>query len=153
MGDDARGYSWPPFERGNLAPVKSGAWSARLVAETVDELRPELQERIDASPWITALDADELDEYLRDRARLIRLERWLAEHGDRYPEGHDRAGELRDRDLREVAALRRRLMDARASLGWTPLARVRMALDRTLSLDVAALMARLAADDDGDAAA
>jgi hypothetical protein len=43
-------------------------------------------------------------------------------------------------------------MDFRSRLGLTPLARVRMALDRSLSVDVAGLMARLAhaEDDEGD---
>jgi hypothetical protein len=89
------------------------------------------------------MDVDALEDYLWDRARLQRLEEWLAANGDRYPEGHDRAGELRDRDLREVASLRRRCMDHRARLGLDPASRARMNLDQVLAADVAMLMAEL----------
>jgi hypothetical protein len=41
-------------------------------------------------------------------------------------------------------------MDFRTRLGLTPLARVRMALDRSLSVDMASLMARLAETDNED---
>lgn len=126
MHEPGRGYSWPPFEQGNKVAVKSGAWSPELVAETMEELRPALVQILERAWWITPLDRDAAEDYLRDRARLLRLERWLAENGDRKDDG-----ELRERDLREVSALRRRCMDHRNALGLTPLARVRLGLDQS----------------------
>lgn len=144
----AAGYTrtHPPYEPGNLEAAKHGAWSNRLVAETVEELRPDLQRIVDQASWIMPLDAHALEDYLLDRARLTRLERWLGEHGDRYPAGHKRAGELRDRDLREVASLRRRCMDHRSCLGLNPAARARMDLERQ-QWDLAALWALEAGGD------
>lgn len=118
------GDTRPPFAPGNLAGVRSGAWSPRLIAETVEELRPDLQSIVDAAPWIAALDRHALEDYLLDRARLARLESWLAEKGER-----DDKGNLRERDLREVSTLRRRCMDHRARLGLDPLSRVRLERD------------------------
>lgn len=118
------GDTRPPFAAGNLAGVRSGAWSPRLVAETVEELRPDLQAIIDEAPWITALDRHAVEDYLLDRARLERLEQWLAEKGDR-----DADDQLRDRDIRELSTLRRRCMDHRARLGLDPVSRLRLERD------------------------
>lgn len=126
MNAPARGYSWDPFAAGNAAAVKSGAWSPALIEQTMTELRPDLAAIIEDAPWILPIDRHGLEDYLHDRARLARLERWLAENGDRYPEGHKRAGELRSRDLAEIGSLRRRCMDARRALGLDPASRARM---------------------------
>jgi hypothetical protein len=140
----------PPYEEGNTMAVRSGAWSPRLITETMEELRPELQRLVDLAPWVRPLDEHALIDYLRDLARLERLERWLADHGDRYPDGHKRAGELRDRDLREVASLRRRCMDHRARLGFEPAARARLDLDRAQAVDLARAWAGEGDDEGGD---
>lgn len=133
----------PYFEEGNTVSAKHGAWSPRLVNETMAELKPELQAIIDGAPWIETIDQHGLLDYLRDMARLERLERWLADNGDRYPEDHKQAGELRDRDLREVASLRRRCMDHRTRLGLDPLSRSRLGLNvGKPSIDVARLWAQ-----------
>lgn len=145
MAEPARGYRWPDAQPGNLLGVKSGAWSPRLVSQTMEELRPQLQAIIDLAPWCRPVDELALTDMLRDMARAERLEVWLAEHGDRYPEGHERAGELRDRDLRELGALRNRLLAHRSRLGLDPASRARMDLSRTLGPDVAQAMAALAA--------
>jgi hypothetical protein len=149
--DDPTRSTRPPFTEGNTVSVRSGAWSERLVAETVEELRPAMQDIIDQAPWLQAIDAWAIDDYVKDRARLLRLERWLDTYSDRYPEGHDRVDELRDRDLREVGSLRRRCMDHRARLGLDPAARSRMALS-TRVFDVALAMAALAEGDGHDGA-
>lgn len=138
----------PDFAAGNRLSVRSGAWSPRLVTDTMSELAGEFQATIDAAPWIRSIDERGMLDYLRDAARLERLERWLHEHGDRYPDDDDKnPGELRDRDLREVASLRRRCMEHRARLGLDPASRARMNLDRSLHADLAAVWA---ADEDGD---
>lgn len=127
MGLPARGYTktHPPFEPGNKVAAKSGAWSEELVAETMEELRPALVQIIERCWWITPVDRDAAEDYLRDRARLLRFERWLDEVGER-----DDKGEPRERWLREISALRRRCMDHRAALGLTPQARARLGIDQ-----------------------
>lgn len=135
--------SWPPFEKGNLAGARSGAWSPRLVSETMEQLRPELQRIIDMAPWCRPIDEWALTDYLRDVARLERLEVWLEANGDRYPEGHKSAGELRDRDLREVASLRRRCMDHRSRLGLDPVSRSRLSVERKLVTDTSIIAAEI----------
>lgn len=50
----ARGYSWPPFEAGNLAAVRHGASSERLVAETMSEIEAHVLPRIlSLMPWLS----------------------------------------------------------------------------------------------------
>ena len=44
----ARGYSWPPFEKDNLAVVTYGAFSPRLIAARAAEIRKNLFERCPA---------------------------------------------------------------------------------------------------------
>ncbi len=133
---------------GNLVSVTHGAWSARLVAETEEELRPALQAIVDAAGWIQAVDVLALEGYLHDWARLVRLQRWLQENGDRYTSGK-RAGELRDRDLREVASLQRRCLDHRRALLLDPASRARARVDRR-ALDLAAEWMKLDDDDSGE---
>lgn len=158
MGEPAREYSWRTFEpgettgqatrfaEGNKLSTRSGAWSPRFVTETMEELRPQLQTIIDEAPWCRPIDELALLDMLRDMARAERLERWLDKHGDRYPDDHKKhPGELRDRDLRELGALRNRLLTHRARLGLDPASRGRMNLERRLGLDVAAAMAAIAA--------
>lgn len=70
MGDGARGYSWPPFERGNVVSVKHGANSDRLVTPKADELREALAE---TCPWVTEVDAAAVGRYCRAEARAVML--------------------------------------------------------------------------------
>src|SRR5438093_1510241 len=79
-----------------------------LVSEAVEELRPKMQAVVDQATWIRPVGFDALTDYLYDQARLTRLEVWLAEHGDRYPSGHKRAGELRDPAQGEDGRMARR---------------------------------------------
>ena len=49
---DARGYSWPPFEPGNTLAVKHGARSDRLVQARAVEISPLV---FDANPHLEHL--------------------------------------------------------------------------------------------------
>lgn len=141
----------PPFEPGNAVGVRSGAWSDRLITETVDELRPQLQRIIDQAPWCRPVDELALEDFMWDLARAKRLERFLIDHGDRYPDDHPKyPGDLRDRDLRELNAIRNRLLVHRARLGLDPASRARMNLDRAVATDLASMWAE---GQDGDASA
>jgi len=56
-----RGYSWPPFEPGNVAAVRHGACSSPKVAEVAETLRPTLAGPLEACPWIEDHDGAEVD--------------------------------------------------------------------------------------------
>lgn len=141
MTAPARGYKWADAEPGNTLAAKSGAWSPRLVGAAMNELRPQLEAVIAEAPWCKPVDELALVDFLRDMARAEQLERWLAENGDRYPEGHKRAGELRDYDLRHLGALRNRLLTHRARLGLDPASRARAGFERQSGPDLASIWA------------
>jgi hypothetical protein len=46
MTSPPRGYSWPPFEPGNVAAVRHGTFSSRKVAQVAETLRPTLAESL-----------------------------------------------------------------------------------------------------------
>ncbi len=60
-----RGYSWPPFERGNRAALKHGAFSEQLATETAQTIAPHLFE---LAPWLNR------PEYVHGVARYLRAE-------------------------------------------------------------------------------
>jgi hypothetical protein len=63
----ARGYSWPPFEKGNMAHLTHGARSERVVVETMSSMLPGVIER---APWLAdPIYADERERYLRNAAK------------------------------------------------------------------------------------
>jgi hypothetical protein len=60
-GEPARGYSWPPFENGNEASVKHGAFSEEKVGPVAERIAAELRDRVplqsasdDAAVWLLA---------------------------------------------------------------------------------------------------
>ncbi len=61
MTSPPRGYSWPPFEPGNVAAVRHGTFSSRKVAQVAETLRPTLAGPLEACPWIEDLDRAEVD--------------------------------------------------------------------------------------------
>jgi hypothetical protein len=60
-----RGYSWPPFQDGNRAALKHGAFSEQLATETMQEIAPHL---FDLAPWL------DRPEYAHGVARFLRAE-------------------------------------------------------------------------------
>jgi hypothetical protein len=50
-GGPARGYSWPPFQPGNLAALRHGARSPRILAPIADQLAVGLAQ---VAPWTSA---------------------------------------------------------------------------------------------------
>lgn len=125
----ARGYSWPPFEPGNLAALRHGARSERMVRPIADRLAAELAT---AAPWATQpAFAAEVQAWAWAEARCVLLRAWLDEHGLLDDEGEPRpaAGEL----ARAEASASK----ARANLGLSPRA-------------WAQLRAAMAAGDHGD---
>ncbi len=60
----ARYYTWAPFQKGNTAAVKSGAFSPRKLAQVAEALRPPLAGLVEALPWVEDIDAAEEDDWL-----------------------------------------------------------------------------------------
>lgn len=84
MGDDsgrdwtprpARGYSWPPFEPGNLAGVRHGVRSERIVAAAQQSVADALLEEC---PWMADVDRGALERYARAEARARLLDAYIA---------------------------------------------------------------------------
>ena len=74
---EARHYSWPPFEPGNLVAVRHGAFSARLVSARANEVRQLLLVRY---PYL-ADDAfiEAIERYARAEARALMLHDYIVE--------------------------------------------------------------------------
>jgi hypothetical protein len=66
-----------PFEAGNLAAVKHGAWSDRALSAEIERER----EALLALPWVKEPDALLVDEVARLRARIAAVDRDLDERG------------------------------------------------------------------------
>jgi hypothetical protein len=139
MGAPARGYSWPPFESGNTAAVRHGAFSTRFVDATAEELRPHL---LEVAPWLDhpAFGAA-VDAWIRSEARIA----LLAEHAERIGLIDDR-GEPRESLLKWLHAAERLAAEHRARLGLDPTSRVRLERDRSTAalnaVDVASELER-----------
>ncbi len=79
----ASGYSWPPFEAGNVAALKHGATSPRTVAAKAAEVRAQLLEQF--AYLAEDIFAESVERYCRAEARAVLLhdhiERVAAEQG------------------------------------------------------------------------
>ena len=77
----ARGYSWPPFDEGNLVAVRHGANSPRLVSDKAQAVRALLLERY---PYLSD-DAfvEALERYCRVEARALMLNAYIIEKAER----------------------------------------------------------------------
>lgn len=134
-GVPARGYSWPPFEPGNQASLRHGAYSTLATGEraqgVADEIRTSLPFYSPADEPAVRLLAvslvrvefatralDEVDEQLGGKA--------LAPY---MIDSHERLDRLR-KDLRSWIATSVRLM---AELGMTASSRVRLGVDVVLA--------------------
>jgi hypothetical protein len=81
-GLPARGYSWPPFEKGNTAALVHGATSERTVAPLARNYRRRMLRRLRLSPGdLDSVGKGYLDLYCRTAAKLDLLDAYFAEHG------------------------------------------------------------------------
>lgn len=158
----ARGYSWPPFEPGNLAAKTHGAWSDRLVDPLAQEIIAEMTPVV---TWWTPADMPTVAAWARTEARIQLITSWLGEQG----------GDLHDREVplgasghtltelgavqpaaQHLSKLEARAESLRSKLGLDPLSRARLGKDVAgAQVDMARLMADEAARraegaDDGD---
>jgi hypothetical protein len=137
-GGGARGYSWEPFQPGNMAAVRHGAMSPRVYLSVARELAAgALAARPDLEPF-AALVAEWAEN--QARADLVRV--WLADR------------ELLDDDgiapgvggaLKLMHACERRAAEAARALGLDPASEARLAAARStatlMQVDLAAVAA------------
>jgi hypothetical protein len=113
-GGPRRGWSWPPFEPGNLAALKHGARSPRILAPIADQLAGGLA---GLAPWTSAASFQgTVASWSWAEAQAVVLRAYLDEHGLVDDDGQPRPA---------AAMLERvegRLAGLRAQLGLTPLA-------------------------------
>ena len=137
-GGPARGYSRPPFERGNTAALRYGAQATVALGPRVNELADDLRELV---PGYAPSDEPAVRLLALSFARSERAEVTLEAAGP------DEMGRLRQDSLGWANAARRLLND----LGMTPTARVRLGLNvaRGQALTLLELHAAAETDEDG----
>lgn len=104
----ARGYSWPPFERGNTAAMRHGANSARMVRPVAERIKAGLLATEGLEYLRAPRFAAVLDEYARAAARAQLVDAWIA--------GMDWATATDGRDGRTPPLELSRLLSRRADL-------------------------------------
>jgi hypothetical protein len=77
-GMPARNYSWPPFEKGNEAALRHGAYSTRRVEGRAREIAERLE---DVVPGFNASHRVTVELLARELARIELADLWLEEHG------------------------------------------------------------------------
>jgi hypothetical protein len=139
----ARGYSWPPFEKGNEKALRHGAYSPRRVEPLAAELVEAMRAQVVAEGSTTGYLAEpsfqfSLWAWARAEAKVQLLEEYLADRGS---VGLDADGEVSGAAkllVRYEATAER----ARDRLGLSPLARARLGRDvAAASVDLAAIAA------------
>jgi hypothetical protein len=113
-GGPRRGYSWPPFEPGNLAALKHGARSPRILAPIAEQLGAGLAQ---VAPWTSAASFQgTVASWSWAEAQAVVLRAWLDEHALVDDDGQPRpaAGMLE--------RVEGRLAGLRGQLGLAPLA-------------------------------
>lgn len=116
-----------PYEPGNLAAVKHGAYSERIVNERALDVLRRLQETDDCK-WLADVDAVQLDTWLKARARYE-----LLDEGIWRVAGERGIEEVPDRLLRSMTAQERNLMSLTQDLGLDPTGRARLLKDLGLA--------------------
>lgn len=129
-GLPSRGYSWEPFQPGNLKGLRHGAHSDRLVRPRALEIArgfledgalPAYLSEPRYRPAVLA--------YCMDLARIERVEAWLeAQAVDSVPPELTENGEVRPA-TRLLMDLERKADKHRQALGLTPLAAARLGKD------------------------
>ncbi|MFP5450376.1 MAG: hypothetical protein ACLGG9_01360 [Thermoleophilia bacterium] len=128
----ARGYSWPPFEPGNTAAVKHGAFS-RYVGQEAEALADDLMQ---AAAHLVDLDTLAVSDLALATVKVRRLAIWLEANGDLDDDGKPRAA------LAELRRWMKTAEGARARLGLDPTSRAALAVDETLARRQAMALAR-----------
>ncbi|MAU81874.1 MAG: hypothetical protein CME34_08385 [Gordonia sp.] len=135
VGGPAHGL-YEPFKSGNLAAVKSGAYSPRIVEPLADAVYTDLVEQ---HPRLRdPLYAVMVRDFARTLVRVERMEERLTD-GDLDADGQPVPGSV------SLLRYRKHLMNLADRLGLTPLANARLGKDTAAAqFDVAKLMAEIA---------
>lgn len=114
----ARGYSWPPFEKGNKAALAHGAWSPRSIRPVAERLAAEL---VEVAPWVArpAFGAA-VHAWAWSEAQCVLLREYAHEVGLLDEDGAPRAF------LDALHRSEQRSASRRAELGLTPAAWARL---------------------------
>lgn len=140
-----RGYSWPPFDKGNTVSRRHGVWSKRTWEPLAEDLFTGL---LDDKPDLVVY-PELLAAWARAEARCILLAEYLV---DKLTEGDERS----EKCLRFVHQFERLAHELRRELGLTPGAEADLARSRADAIrgefDIEALAtrgrgARLAAEE------
>lgn len=132
----ARGYSWPPFEKGNMVTLRHGAYSPRRVDPLAEEillavLGPEQIAYLNDPTYSPALWA-----WGRAEARVQLLDEYVAKVG-MFDQNGNVTPAYKEQQIAESAA-----MGHRKRLGLDPLSRAQLGRDLTsMSVDLARLWA------------
>jgi hypothetical protein len=112
----ARGYSWPPFEPGNVKSLKHGADSPRVIREEAVAVHAHL---LEVAPWL------DRPEFLPSVARYLAAEvRWQILHTYISQIVTERgAGAVPSRTFEQVTAAARLAAQLGHELGLSPLGR------------------------------
>lgn len=146
-GRPARGYSWPPFQPGHTLSVQHGAYSPRKV----DPLAAEFVATVGDLDWVGPVDMPAVWAWARAEAQVQLLSEYLMAAAEAAGDG---VGDL-DLDRVRTAYLLLHRAEGRAqrgreSLGLTPLARSRLAVNVAATrVDLARLMSEVGDDNGG----
>ncbi|MDA8072338.1 MAG: hypothetical protein M0Z82_12275 [Actinomycetota bacterium] len=129
----ARGYSWPPFEEGNLVSVTHGAGSERVVAERAKRVHAEI---LEVAPWLSeAHFAPAVARYLAAAAREALLDQHIRQVAEEKG-----AGAVPSRQWEQVTAAARLAARLGSDLGLDPIGHARLkAVASTAELSVRTL--------------
>ena len=120
-GGPARDYSWEPFELGNEAAVRHGAWSERRVAPLADQARTRL---LDVAPWLASpAFAPAVEAWARAEARVALVDTYVAEQGPLDENGKPRPA------IELLIRLERLALTLRQAVGLDPASRARIERD------------------------
>jgi hypothetical protein len=109
----ARGYSWPPFENGNRAAIKSAFYATKLAASE----REEVAEITDVLRDLSPLDGDAQEPLLALTASMLWRQRVAVKYIDDH--GIDQVAKSSSL-LRDLATLERSLLANLKALALTP---------------------------------
>jgi hypothetical protein len=120
-GGPRRDYAWPPFEAGNRAAEKHGAYSERRITPLAEQASSEL---VEAAPWLNApAFASAVLAWSRVEAQVALVGAWLAETGPLDSDGKPRSA------AEFLVRLERLAADLRGRLGLDPASRARIERD------------------------
>jgi hypothetical protein len=145
MNGLARGYSWPPFEKGHTLSLRHGAWSARHVQPVATEILQSVLDDPQCEYLRQPRFAAELEAWATAEARVRLLESYIEKLAG---ESGDGVGDLADEATRAAWQLlhrcETRAQSGRDRLGLSPLSSARIGRDKAAAgIDVAMIMAQL----------